>query len=133
MKRRQKRSKSTETLFPNKKLFRSRVHNRVRESEIRSARNQARRRAGHGRVAATDPRGRQGESDGNVPDRPDDGRRRGRTRRAGRERARKCVVKGTSGSVRVDLGGHSYIRPQTYSDDHRLLHTYNTHTSTLTL
>ena len=32
----------------------------------------------HGRHAAADPRRRQGEGDGDVPDRPDDGRRGGR-------------------------------------------------------
>src|SRR3546814_5203258 len=50
---------------------------------IRPARNQARRRPRHGRLTAPDPRGRQGEGDGNVPDRPDDGRCRGRTVGAG--------------------------------------------------
>ena len=42
---------------------------------------------GHGRIAAPDARDRQGQGDGNVPDRPDDGRRGGRAlgpRRPGR-------------------------------------------------
>ena len=59
--------------------------------EIRPARDQARRHARHGRLAAPDPRRRQGQGDGDVPDRPDDGRRRSRAlrpRRRGRARRR---------------------------------------------
>jgi len=37
---------------------------------------------GHGRIAAAHPRGRQGQGDGHVPDRADDGRGGGRTRGA---------------------------------------------------
>ena len=37
---------------------------------------------GHGRLAAPDLRGRQGQGDGDVPDRPDDGRRGSRALRA---------------------------------------------------
>ena len=45
---------------------------------VRPARDQARRCPRHGRLAAADPRDRQVEVDGNVPHRPDDGRRGGR-------------------------------------------------------
>ena len=41
---------------------------------------------GHGRVAAAGPRGRQGQGDGDVPDRPDDGRRGSRALRPRRPR-----------------------------------------------
>jgi hypothetical protein len=57
--------------------------------QVRPAGDQAWRHAGHGRVAAADLGDRQGQGDGNVPDRPDDGRRRGRAVRAGRE-GRAC-------------------------------------------
>ena len=64
-------------------------------AQIRPARDQARRHAGHRRHAAADPRRRQGEGDGDVPHRPHDGRRGGRAlgprraRRAGRRAARR--------------------------------------------
>jgi 1,4-dihydroxy-2-naphthoyl-CoA synthase len=51
---------------------------------VRPARDQARSHARHGRLAAPDPRRRQGQGDGDVPHRPDDGRRGSRARRAGR-------------------------------------------------
>ncbi len=44
---------------------------------------------GMGGSQRLDPRGRQGQGDGNVPDRPDDGRRRGGALRPGRAR-RPC-------------------------------------------
>ena len=61
-----------------------RFHHRRRQRQIRPARDQARRHARHGRLAAPDPRDRQGQGDGDVPDRPDDGRRGGRALRPGR-------------------------------------------------
>ena len=47
-----------------------RHHHRRRQRRIRPARDQARRHAGHRRHAAADPRRRQGQGDGDVPDRP---------------------------------------------------------------
>ena len=58
----------------------------ARQRQVRPARDQARRHAGHGRLAAADPRDRQGQGDGDVPDRADDGRRGGRALRPGRAR-----------------------------------------------
>jgi len=58
-------------------------HHCVRQGQVWPARDQARGRSRHGRIAAADPRDRQVEVDGNVPDRPDDGRRRGRAQQSG--------------------------------------------------
>ena len=62
-----------------------RLHHRRGHREVRPAGDQARRHARHGRLAAPDLGGRQGQGDGNVPDRPDDGCRGGRAFRAGRQ------------------------------------------------
>ena len=53
---------------------------RRRHREVRSARDQARRAARHGRLAAADPRHRQGQGHGPDPDRTQHGRRGGRAR-----------------------------------------------------
>ena len=63
-----------------------RLHHRRRQRQVRPAGDQARRHPGHRRHAAADPRGRQGQGDGHDPDRPHDGRGRGRALRAGRAR-----------------------------------------------
>ena len=60
-----------------------RFHHRVRNREIRPARDQAGRGPRDGRVATPDPRGGQGQGDGHVPDRAHHGRGRGGTGRAG--------------------------------------------------
>ena len=49
---------------------------------VRPARDEARRHARNRRLAAPHPPGRQGQGDGHVSDRPDDGRRGGRTGRS---------------------------------------------------
>ena len=56
---------------------------RRRHRQVRSARDQARRAAGHGRLAAADPRHRQGQGHGPDPDRPHHRRRGGRAQRPG--------------------------------------------------
>ncbi len=56
------------------------------QRQVRPARNQAGRDAGHGRIAAAGARGRQGQGDGNVPDRADDGCGGSRERGTGRAR-----------------------------------------------
>ena len=67
---------------------------RRRHREIRPARDQARRAARHGRLTAADPRDRQGQGHGPDPDRPQHGRRGGRTRRAGvARRARRQAAR----------------------------------------
>ncbi len=58
-----------------------RLHHRRRHRQVRSARDQARCHPRHRRLAASDPRGRQGQGDGHVPDRSHHGRRGGRARR----------------------------------------------------
>ena len=79
---------------------------RRRHREIRPARDQARRAARHGRLAAADPRDRQGQGDGPDPDRPQHGRRRGRARRAGvARRARRQAARGDQ-RRREDDRGH---------------------------
>ena len=63
-----------------------RLHHRRRHRPVRPARGQPRRHARHRRHPAPDPLRRQVEGDGDVPDRADDGRRRGRALRPGQPR-----------------------------------------------
>ena len=56
---------------------------RRRHREVRPARDQTRRAARHGRLAAADPRHRQGQGDGPDPHRPQHRRRGGRPQRPG--------------------------------------------------
>jgi Enoyl-CoA hydratase/isomerase len=74
------------------------------------ARNQAGGRAGHGRVAAADPRDRQGQGNGNVPDGPDDGRGRSRAERTRCARRASGIASGRGGQDRDRHRRHAPAR-----------------------